>query len=608
MVRIVFFLILTGLAVTAAITLAGFPGLVRVEWLGRIVELPIGVGIAGLLSVALLGAVAFWIFRAIWRTPKAVGEALGRRRTNKGYQAVSAGMLAVAAGDSGEAKRQARKAEQLLANLPLARLLSAQAAQLDGDEGAAKQYFEAMLDDRQTEFLGVRGLLTLAAKDGDRPTTLRLSKRAMALKPTSPWAQIAGFEATVNSHLWQEAQGTLARSISTGTISKEDGAKLKAALLVERSRVALGDEKPAEALALATQARKTDPSSRTAALWLTQRQIEAGKMRAARNTIEKAWAVAPGAQLAALYTGLGPEGEKPNRLLERVQRLARQNPDHVESLLVLAQAQMVAEKWEAARDNLMRVEAVEPTRRVYRLLADLERQNGDPILVDGWLNKADRAAEDRPEITFEPATAPERVWAAAPGWRGREIGVSEEDAPSPGTDVAIGYEGKVPKLPPASAKTQTQAAAVAPPDQVTGDLSGQTEPPATSSQPAQTTVLPAAAKAAEPVAQPITLEPETPKPKTNGSAPNGSAGKSETIIASPAPATDPAPPPVVKTAEPVAKAETVAKAESVRTEAAQSSDTANRDWLSRPSRSIGGKVAKTEPQERSWLTKPSRSI
>ncbi|MEO1249211.1 MAG: heme biosynthesis HemY N-terminal domain-containing protein [Pseudomonadota bacterium] len=607
MVRIVFFLILTGLAVTAAVTLAGFPGLVRVEWLGRIVELPIGVGIAGLLSVALLGAIAFWLFRAIWRTPKAVGEALGRRRTNKGYQAVSAGMLAVAAGDAGEAKRQARKAEQLLANLPLARLLSAQAAQLGGDEGAAKQYFEAMLDDRQTEFLGVRGLLTLAAKEGDRPNTLRLSKRAMALKPTSPWAQIAGLEAAVNSHLWLEAQGTLARATSTGTIGKEDAAKLRAALLVERSRVALGDGEPAEALSLATQARKLDPSSRPAALWLAKRQIEAGKARAARNTIEKAWATVPGAQLAALHAELGPEGEKPNRFLSRVQRLAGQNPDHVESLLALAQAQMVAEKWEAARENLLRVEAVEPTRRVYRLLADLERQAGDPILVDGWLNKADRAADDRPETTFEPSTAPARVWAAAPGWRGQEVGVSEEDAPSPGTDVAIGYEGKVPKLPPAAQAAAT-AVAVAPPETVTGDLSGQTEP---ASQPAETTILPPAAKMAEPAAQPITLEPDAPKPKTNGAAANGSAGKAETILANvpdpsvtadPEPAAEPEPAPVAKTEQPVAEPETA------QTEAAQPSGTTNRDWLSRPSRSIGGSIGKTEPQERSWLTKPSRSI
>lgn len=606
MVRIVFFLILTALAVTAAVTLAGFPGLVRIEWLGRIVELPIGVGIAGLLSVALLGAIAFWIFRAIWRTPKAVGQALGKRRANKGYQAVSAGMLAVAAGDAGEAKRQARKAEQLLANLPLARLLSAQAAQLDGDEGAAKQYFEAMLDDRQTEFLGVRGLLTLAAKDGDRPTTLKLSKQAMALKPTSPWAQIAGLEAAVNSHLWLDAQGTLARATSTGTIGKADGSKLKAALLVERSRVALGDDEPAEALTLATQARKVDPSSRTAALWLAQRQIYAGKVRAARNTIEKAWTTVPGAQLAALYTDLGPDGEKPARLLDRVQRLARQNPDHVESLLALAQAQIVAEKRDAARENLMRVEAVEPTRRVYRLLADLERQGGDPILVDGWLNKADRAAEDRPEITFEPATAPERVWAAAPGWRGRELGVGEEDAPSPGTDVAIGFEGKVPKLPPSGSADQTQAAAVAPPEQVTGDLAGQTEPVG---QTAKTTILPPAAKAAEPAAQPITLEPEAPKPRANGSATNGSAGKAEAIVArepadpKPAPAPEPSPAPVIDAPEPVS--ETAARQQS---DAGQPPDSVNRDWLSRPSRSIGGGATKAEPTERSWLTKPSRSI
>lgn len=611
MVRIVFFLIFTALAVTAAVTLAGFPGLVRIEWLGRIVELPIGLGIAALLAIALLGAITFWIFRAIWRTPRAVGQALERRRSSKGYQAVSAGMLAVAAGDAQEAKRQARKAQDLLSGLPLTKLLSAQAAQLDGNEGAAKQYFEAMLDDRDTEFLGVRGLLTLSAKDGDRPTTLRLAKRAVALKPTSPWAQVTGFEAEVNSHLWLDAQTTLSRAVGGGTISKADGNKLKAAILTERSRVALGEDQPHEALTLATQARKIDPTSRSVALWLAKRQVEAGKIRAARNTVEKVWAAAPGGQLAALYAETGPDGEKPAKLLERMQRLARQNPDHVESLLAVAKAQISAGKTDAARDALLRVESVEPTRRVYRLLADLEREGGDPILVDGWLSKADRAAEDRPDLTYEAATAPERVWAAAPGWRGRELGVGEEGAPSPGTDVAIGYEGKVPKLPNPDKADRQPAANAAPPAQVTGDLTAQSEARqaparATILPPADTTPNPVPEPAAEPVAEPV-AKPTEPKQKTNGSVTNGAhhtsqAKPTQSIEASPKPAeVIPAPPTddaqAAKGATPMAAATDGSSAETV-----------NRDWLSRPNRSIGGALGKAPPQERSWLTKPSRSI
>ena len=51
--------------------------------------------------------------------------------------------------------------------LALAGNLAAQAAQLNGDELAARKYFTAMLDRPETRFLGLRGLLTQALKTGD---------------------------------------------------------------------------------------------------------------------------------------------------------------------------------------------------------------------------------------------------------------------------------------------------------------------------------------------------------------------------------------------------------------------------------------------------------
>ncbi|MEM1400300.1 MAG: heme biosynthesis HemY N-terminal domain-containing protein, partial [Pseudomonadota bacterium] len=382
MVRIVFFFILTAAAVFAALTLSDYPGVVRVEWLGRIIELPIGIGIAGIIAVALLGAVAFWLFRALWRTPGAIGQHLDKRRTNKGYQALSSGMVAVAAGDADEARRHANKAHRLLSRQPLTRLLSAQAAQLNGNEKAAQNYFEAMLDDPQTEFLGVRGLLTLAAKEGKRPKVLNLAKRALALKPESPWAQTTAFEAQVNSHLWEEAQTTLQRAVAKKVVEKADSNKLKAALLVERSRAVLTDGDLDEALRLAGQARRADPASRAAALCLARRQLEAGKERAAKSTIEKAWSTMPSGQLAMLYADIGPADEKPEQLVTRMKRLARSNPDHVESLLAVASAQIGTGEYDAAREALLRVDTVEPSQRVYRLLAHLDRESGNPQLVD----------------------------------------------------------------------------------------------------------------------------------------------------------------------------------------------------------------------------------
>src|SRR3546814_2760390 len=68
-------------------------------------------------------------------------------------------------------------------------LLSAQAAQLNGDETAARRYFEAMLEKDDTAFLGIRGLLTQALKAGDDAEALRLARRAHRLRPDAAWAR-----------------------------------------------------------------------------------------------------------------------------------------------------------------------------------------------------------------------------------------------------------------------------------------------------------------------------------------------------------------------------------------------------------------------------------
>src|SRR5262249_1991532 len=71
-------------------------------------------------------------------------------------------------GGCGEAKRQAKIANNLLNDPPLTLLLAAQTAQLGGDEDAARRYFTAMLEKPETAFLGLRGLLMQAMKAGDR--------------------------------------------------------------------------------------------------------------------------------------------------------------------------------------------------------------------------------------------------------------------------------------------------------------------------------------------------------------------------------------------------------------------------------------------------------
>ena len=69
------------------------------------------VGAAVLIAlIAILGA----LIRAVVRTPQALGNFIGGRRRDRGYRALSRGMIAIGAGDTRAAQRAARESQSLL--------------------------------------------------------------------------------------------------------------------------------------------------------------------------------------------------------------------------------------------------------------------------------------------------------------------------------------------------------------------------------------------------------------------------------------------------------------------------------------------------------------
>jgi HemY protein len=146
--------------------------------------------------------------------PRAFVRARRARTREKGYRALTQGLVAVAAGDPASAKRFAKKADVLLNEPPLTLLLSAQAAQLGGDEGAAERYFRTMLANPQTAFLGVRGLLMQAVRRGDHGEALLLSRRAQEIQPRTPWVLATRFDLEARAGNWSTAEAVLREAVA----------------------------------------------------------------------------------------------------------------------------------------------------------------------------------------------------------------------------------------------------------------------------------------------------------------------------------------------------------------------------------------------------------
>jgi len=397
--RLLLFSVKVALLVAAAYWLVERPGNVAIDWLGYRVETSFGVLLLAIAVLVALAALLYRLWRALRRAPRDIGHSIEAGRRRRGYKALTQGMVAVAAGAPEEAQRWARKADSLLDEPPLTMLLSAQAAQLNGDEAAARRYFQAMLDNPETRFLGLRGLLTQALRDGDDAAALGYARQAYELRPRTPWVVTALFDLSERSGDLETAERALKDATKIKALPAPEADRRQAVLAVERARAAQAAGRRDEALKLARDAQRRVPGLVPATALRAELLLAEGQARKAATVLERAWAAAPHPELARLYLAARPSAD----VLERYQRLVRLTggaTDHPESHLALARAALAARLWGEARRHLKAAAGPEgldgqPSEAVCRLMAEIaEAESGDELAARAWLERAASAPAD----------------------------------------------------------------------------------------------------------------------------------------------------------------------------------------------------------------------
>ena len=381
--------------VAAAIWFSDRPGNVSIEWQGWLIEMSVGRFVLATAIILAAALIVIGFLRVIRRAPGRIRESLRTSRRERGYRALTQGMVAVAAGDPDEANRQARRADVLLSEPPLTMLLSAQAAQLNGDEDAASRYFNAMLERPETAFLGVRGLLIQAQKNNDRRGALEYAEKAYRLQPKTPWVLNTMFDLQVAEGRWRAALSTLEEAIKRRAVTADAARDRRAAVLLGCSSEAEAGGDVDEALKFARRANTLAPAFLPAVLRTAELLVSAGKTRPATRMIQDAWGRMPHPDLARLYGDMEKANGDSLKRVKRFERLLSFNTDHRESHIALAEAALAAELWGEARNHLEKAAGDDPQARVCRMMADLEDRAGDnPDAVRTWLLRASDAPPD----------------------------------------------------------------------------------------------------------------------------------------------------------------------------------------------------------------------
>ena len=397
MLRSLWFLTLVTTAAIALSWLTDNPGTVLLQWQAYRVETSVAFLIVLTVLIATLTALAYRIFLALRRAPAQVSLVWRNRRLRQGYQALTKGMVAIAAGDANEAKRQEKLTQILLQELPLTMLFSAQTAQLNGDEKAAERFFHAMTEQTDTEFLGVRGLLNQALSQGKSNTALKLAKRAYQLRPNSEWVAAQLFDLQIANGLWLDAQITNDKQVRASQVNKTTGRRRRALLALQQGMEVDAVNKSSSAAKNFKLAYGHDPSFVPAVLVHADVLIEKQKFKSAVEVIQKAWSIQPHPDLVLPFW-LGSRATDGLAILKATESLTAKNPNHQESLIALARASLKAQLWGEARKYLEAATSEDfknDEARICRLWAELEEsENQDTSASRKWLTRGSLASGD----------------------------------------------------------------------------------------------------------------------------------------------------------------------------------------------------------------------
>ncbi len=393
MIRLLVALALLFAAVFALDALGTVPVSVAVEWPGGAMAPPLRVVVVALFVFALVAVIVWKILSLVLYGPGMMRGFFRGRRRDRGYSALSRGMIAIGSGDVRLAHRYADQAHRLLPNEPLVLLLEAQAAQLEGRSGDARATFERMMDRPETRLLGLRGLFIEATRAGDLEAARHYAAEAQRLAPGLPWAGTAVIEYQSAEHDWAGALATLDQNASARLIDKAEAKRLRAVLLTARA-MEVEDPDPSAARSYALEAHRLAPSFVPAALVAARVLTRLQDTRKAAKVIEAVWKENPHPQLADAYLHVRP-GDSSHDRLKRARSLQALRPNHIEGVLAVAQAAMDAQEFDLARESLARALRQQATQRVCLMMADLEEaETGDPGRVREWLGRAVRAPRD----------------------------------------------------------------------------------------------------------------------------------------------------------------------------------------------------------------------
>ena len=384
--RVFGFLISTAILIGIAFGIAAIPGSIG----GQVGDIRFDAPASIAVALGLAGFVVLYLFvrlaATILHLPGRFGQRSELRRRVAGDRALTGALVALAAGEAGDARREANRARRLLGQTPQTLLLAAEADRASGRLVEAEATYEVLAARKDAAFLGLRGLIRLSVDRADYGRAKALVAQAERTRPDTHWVRNERLALAVRTQDWREALAIAA-----------DGAERAA------FATAAADAEPDEgrALKLAKQAHKLAPDLAPAAIAYARRLHGDWNHSRALAVLRDTWRRAPHPLLAE--AAMADQAE-PLQRVKIATNLVAKDPDTLEAHLLMGRVSLDAGMVGEARRHAEAARLLGGNqRRVLALMADIVEHDPD-------LSEPERRAAHTEALRALSAATPDPVW------------------------------------------------------------------------------------------------------------------------------------------------------------------------------------------------------
>ena len=354
-------------------------------------------------AVLLFSIIGLWsLLGWLWRLPGRVKSGVGLRRRNQALEAMEDALTAGAQGDMNKSRKKAQRARALIASEDLGRMVSAQAAEASGDFEEAQSQYKAMLSSDKTRATGQRGLAQNMLAAGNLSAAIEQSQAAYAENKHARWAFQTLFKAQVADFQWMRALETLSQGEARKHIDKDEARRRRTVLQTAEAARLYDAGQVHQSLELVSQAAQSTPEFAPAAALAAKLYVASNAQKKAVNLIEKSWARAPHPALALAFLDVYA-GQSDKSRAKKIAALVKHNPNHRESVLLLAEEALRKQDGVAALSLLTPFLQENPSARLCVLAAQMETLLKNPADAALWMQRAATAPREADWSDLDPS-------------------------------------------------------------------------------------------------------------------------------------------------------------------------------------------------------------